>query len=110
MTGTSRARRRHLYIVEPSSYQPEVQEPPPQEPSPTPAQGPSPAVVADNEAPQQPDNADPDSADPDSAGQMDADQADLDARLAGMAVLLRCALRVMKEYEDASPSRRNRVR
>jgi hypothetical protein len=94
MTRTSRARTSEasLYVVEPNSNRREVQESSIQEP---PIQE-RPAEVGEIA---QPDNAD----------QMDADQADLDARLAGMAVLLRCALRVMKEY-DASPSRRDRGR
>jgi hypothetical protein len=41
----------------------------------------------------------------------DSDQADLDARLSGMSVLLRVALRLMKSYNTSqSPSRRDRDR
>jgi hypothetical protein len=70
--------RRRLHVVEPTH---DRHEPAPHEP-------------------QKPNSAD--------QADMDVDQADLDASLAGMAMLLRCALKVMKEYEDASPARRDR--
>ena len=82
MTRTSRLRRLHV-VVEPSPGQHEPQERFPRGPSPG---------TSKNEVPSP-----------------NSDQADLDARLAGMAMLLRLALRLMKSH-DASPSRRNRGR
>jgi hypothetical protein len=97
MGGTSRARR-HLHVVEPTHDRHEVTPHEPQEPP----------GKNDDEVPQPGvDNgaiigaAGPDSI-VENSDRMDAgDQADLDARLAGMAVLLRVALKVMKEYDTS---------
>jgi hypothetical protein len=98
MTRTSRARTSEasLNVVEPTPNQHEHQEPPAQEP---------PAVVENNEAPPQPDGA--------GDASPDIDAAMLQRSMAGMAMLLRVALRLMKSYDaipERPPARRDRKR
>jgi hypothetical protein len=80
------------------AQEPPAQKPPTQEPLPTPAVVVDAAGFSASEVPQ-----------PDADVDTQSEQADLDARLIGMSVMLRCALRLMKSY-DASPGRRNHGR
>jgi hypothetical protein len=99
--GTSRARTSEasLYIVKP------IPDPDRHEPQEPPAQKPSPTQEPSTQEPSPP------PAEESSTPAMDSDdRADLDARLIGMSVMLRMALRLMKSYGDASPSPSQRER